>query len=97
MWKAGLEEYDEVKGLEWKWQAVDGAITKAPLGGQATGANPTDRAKRGTKRSLLVEAKGIPLAIEVGPASRHDVRMLQATLDGVVIERPEPDEKKKQN
>jgi putative transposase len=97
MWRAGLEEYDELRGIKWKWQAVDGAITKAPLGGQSTGPNPTDRAKRGTKRSLLVEAKGIPLAIEVGPASRHDVRMLQATLDGVMIERPEPDEQQKQN
>ena len=92
MWRAGLQEYDEVKGLEWKWQAADGAITKAPLGGQATGKNPVDRAKRGTKRSLLVEAKGVPLAIEVGPANRHDVKMLAATLDGIVVERPEPNE-----
>jgi len=97
MWRAGLQEYDEVKGLEWKWQAADGAITKAPLGGQATGKNPVDRAKRGTKRSLLVEAKGVPLAIEVGPANRHDVKMLAATLDGIVVERPEPSEQAGQN
>lgn len=97
MWKAGLEEYDEVKGLEWKWQAVDGAMTKAPLGGEATGANPTDRGKRGTKRSLLVEGKGIPLAIEVGPAQLHDVKMLAETLDGVIIERPEPSKEKKEH
>ena len=97
MWQAGLQEYDEVNGLEWKWQAADGAITKAPLGGEATGANPTDRAKSGTKRSLLVEANGIPLAIEVGPASRHDVKLLAATLDGVVVERPAPSESVKQN
>src|SRR5215210_6115996 len=97
MWRAGLEEYDEVHGLEWKWQAADAAITKAPLGGEATGANPTDRAKRGAKRSLLVEAKGVPLAIEVGPANRHEVKMLTETLDGVVIARAEPSEEEKQN
>lgn len=97
MWRAGLEEYDELKGLGWKWQAADGAITKAPLGGEATGANPTDRAKRGTKRSLLVEARGVPLAIEVGPANRHEVKMLAETLDGVIVERPEPSEQGKQN
>jgi putative transposase len=97
MWRAGLQEYDEVIGLEWKWQAADGAITKAPLGGQATGKNPVDRAKLGTKRSLLVEAKGVPLAIEVGPANRHEVKMLAATLDGIVVERPEPSEQAKQN
>ncbi|MCC4772077.1 IS5 family transposase, partial [Methanosarcina sp. DH2] len=32
MWKAGLLEYDNKKGLEWEWQAIDGAMTKAPLG-----------------------------------------------------------------
>jgi len=97
MWKASLKEYDETKGLEWKWQAVDAASTKAPLGGQATGASPTDRGKRGTKRSLLVEAKGVPLAIEVGPAQRHEVKLLAATLGGVVIQRPEPGQEKPQN
>jgi len=34
MWQAGLREYDEVKGLDWEWQAMDGAMTKAPLGGK---------------------------------------------------------------
>ena len=52
MWQAGLAEYDELKGLEWKWQAADGTLTKAPLGGAATGRNPTDRGKGGTKRSF---------------------------------------------
>ena len=60
MWRVGLEEYDEVKGVEWKWQAADSCQTKAPLGGEATGPNPTDRSKRGTKRSLLVEGRGLP-------------------------------------
>jgi putative transposase len=55
LWELGLHEYDELKGLEWEWQALDGAMTKAPLGGKETGPNPTDRAKRGAKRSLLTE------------------------------------------
>lgn len=97
MWQAGLEEYDEIKGIEWKWQALDSASTKAPLGGQSTGKNPTDRAKRGVKRSLLVEARGVPLAIEVGPANRHEVKMLAETLDGVVVARRVPSEEEKQN
>ena len=45
LWQAGLEEYDEVQGIEWEWQAADGAMTKAPFGKAATGANPTDRGK----------------------------------------------------
>lgn len=38
LWKAGLLEYDELKGIEWDWQSIDGAITKAPLGGEKYGA-----------------------------------------------------------
>jgi putative transposase len=34
MWQAGLHEYDELTGLDWEWQAMDGAMTKAPLGGK---------------------------------------------------------------
>jgi transposase len=34
MWKQGLYEYDELKGIDWDWQAMDGAMTKAPLGGE---------------------------------------------------------------
>jgi transposase len=34
LWEAGLLEYDALKGLDWEWQAMDGAMTKAPLGGK---------------------------------------------------------------
>jgi hypothetical protein len=30
----GLSVYDKKKGIDWKWQAMDGVITKAPLGGK---------------------------------------------------------------
>lgn len=33
-WKQGLIKYDGLKGLDWKWLSMDGAITKAPLGGK---------------------------------------------------------------
>jgi putative transposase len=33
VWAAALDEYDEVKGIDWCWQSMDGAMTKAPLGG----------------------------------------------------------------
>lgn len=35
----GLEEYDEIKGLDREWLAMDGVMTKAPLGGERTGAS----------------------------------------------------------
>jgi transposase len=46
-WQAGVEQFDELKGLDWAWLSMDGAMTKAPLGGEDTGKNPTDRGKKG--------------------------------------------------
>ena len=34
LWKAGVEWFDEAHGIEWDWLAMDGAITKAPVGGE---------------------------------------------------------------
>jgi putative transposase len=88
LWRVGLAEYDELEGIEWEWQALDGVMTKAPLGRDATGKNPTDRAKMGTKRSMLTDGAGIPLAVAVEGANRHDSKLLVATLDGLVVARP---------
>jgi putative transposase len=94
MWQAGLLYYDTEKGLEWEWewQSIDGAMTKAPLVGAGTGAIPTDRDKKGTKRSLLTEAKGIPLSVVVDGANRHDKMLVKKTFDALIFERPSPDD-----
>ena len=39
-----------------------------------------DRGKRGIKRSMAVDAKGIPLGAVCGPANRHDSPLLVPTL-----------------
>lgn len=81
LWNIAICEYDDLVGLDWDWQSVDGAMTKAPLGGEKTGKNPTDRAKSGTKRSLQTEATGVPVGLAVGGANTHDVRLLQETIE----------------
>ena len=91
LWQAGLNAFDELKGIDWRWQAADGALTKAPLGGAQTGKNPTDRSKSGTKRSLLVNAQGLPLGIVVSGANTPDGKLLGPTLQAVPIARPDPE------
>jgi transposase len=46
LWQQGLAEYDEMEGIAWSWQSIDGALTKAPLALEAVGPNPTDRGKK---------------------------------------------------
>lgn len=92
LWQAGVLTYAEKKGLNWEWQAIDGAMTKAPLGGEATGPNPTDRAKVGTKRSLMTDGNGMPIGVAVAGANRHDKKLTEATLQSLIVERPDPEE-----
>ncbi len=40
LWQRGLTEYDELKGIDWFWQSMDGAMTKAPLGGEKNREKP---------------------------------------------------------
>ena len=54
------------------------------------GKNPTDRGKRGTKKSLLVEADGGPLGVVVAGANVPDCKLLAQTIEAVVVGRPEP-------
>jgi putative transposase len=97
LWQIGVERFDELKGIDWEWLSMDGAITKAPLGGEDTGRNPTDRGKQGTKRSLLTEGHGVPIGLAVEGANRHDMKLVRETIESIVVDRPEPTEEQPQN
>lgn len=90
LWHTGVTQFDELQGIDWHWLSMDGAMTKAPLGGGETGPNPTDRAKGGVKRSLLTEGHGVPIGLAVDGANRPDMKLVRATLDSLVVERPVP-------
>jgi putative transposase len=63
----------ESGGIGWEWQAMDSKNSPAPLGGDKTGKNPTDRGKRGAKINLLVDQSGAPLSVVLTTgANRHD-------------------------
>ena len=49
LWAAGVLEYDALKGIEWEWQALDGAMSKAPLGGKRCGSQPDRPRQAGHK------------------------------------------------
>jgi len=39
-WQRGVECFDEVQGIDWAWLSLDGAMTKAPLGGEKKRREP---------------------------------------------------------
>jgi len=66
------------------------------LAGEKTGPNPTDRAKKGVKRSLLTEGSGVPVGLAIDGANRHDCKMAKPTIKSIPVKRPKPTKRKKQ-
>ena len=65
--------------------------------GEKIGPNPTDRAKGGTKRSLLTEAQGIPVGLVVAGANINDFKLARETIESIPIKRPRPKREQPQN
>jgi hypothetical protein len=55
--------------IDWPRAVVDSWSVRAVYGGPQTGPNPTDRAKRGSKRHLICDARGVPLAFRLTGAN----------------------------
>jgi putative transposase len=91
LWAYLVRECEELGGVRWEWQAANGVMRKSRHDGDARGPNPTDRAMMGTKKSVLVEQHGGPLGVAIAGANVHDTKLLQATIDAVVIARPDPE------
>ena len=92
IWAVLVEACDELGAVDWKWQAADGMLGKSRFGGEETGPNPTDRAKPGTKKSLLVEGDGGPLGAVIAGANVLDFQLLDETICAAVVDRPDPGE-----
>ncbi len=71
LWKKGLAEYDDMEGIAWAWQSVDGSMVKAPLAQEAVGPNPTDRRKK-WEHAQFVGRRAWNPAIDERRRSEHD-------------------------
>jgi len=67
--------------IDWSRAVVDSCSIRAVYGGSQTGPNPTDRAKRGSKRHLIQDGRGVPLAVRLTGANRNDSQEALALVD----------------
>ena len=56
LWRLALAEYDDLQGIDWEWQSLDGAQTKAPLGGEKNREKP-DRSWQTRRQTLGVDRR----------------------------------------
>ncbi|GHO73881.1 hypothetical protein KSD_16520 [Ktedonobacter sp. SOSP1-85] len=54
--------------------------------------HPTYRGKSGAKRSLLTEGHGVPIGLAIEGANRHDMKLVQPTIESIIVDRPKPSE-----
>jgi transposase len=69
--------------IRWERASLDSTSVRAKRGGEATGPNPTDRGKPGTKYHLVVDQQGVPLAVALSAANVHDSRLLEPLVDAI--------------
>jgi transposase len=88
IWKALhaklLELLNAAGKLALEIVVIDSTQVPAPSGGEATGPNPTDRGKTGSKHTLMVDGNGVPLALHTSGANSSD----QVEIIPIVVEFP---------
>ena len=61
MWEKGLAIYDDMKGVAWMWQALDGSHTKAPMGNENVEKSPVDMRKKWKQKTSSSRRKWHPV------------------------------------
>jgi len=89
-WQAELYEAEKKGLLDLSVQALDTAHIKAPLGQELTGKSPVDRAKLGSKRSMISDKNGIPIGFALGSGNQHDSTLFHDTLASIPTWLPQP-------
>ena len=76
-WVKALGDYEEFVGIDWTWLAMDGAMTKAPLGGKKNRSEPHRPGQEGDQAQLAHRRergavgrrrrRGEPQRLQAGP------------------------------
>jgi transposase len=83
-----LDRLGEAEEIDWERASLDRTSILAKRG-QKTGKNPTDKGKPGSKRHLVVDRNGVPLAVVLTAANVHDCTVLEELVDAIeAIKRP---------
>ncbi|MDP9426254.1 MAG: IS5 family transposase [Actinomycetota bacterium] len=84
-----LDRLGQGDRIDWSRACLDSASVAAKKGGEAVGKNPTDRGKPGSKRHLVSDRGGVPLAVVLTAANVHDSKVLEEAVDAIEpIRRP---------
>lgn len=75
-----LREYDPI---DWTRASIDGASVSNLQGANTAGRTQLIAARKGSKRHLIVDRRGAPLALCVTGAHRHDSIVFETLVDAL--------------
>ncbi|MDQ5819254.1 MAG: IS5 family transposase [Actinomycetota bacterium] len=78
-----LNRLGEADRIDWERASLDSASVPGKKGGQSSGPNPTDKGKAGSKRHVVSDRGGVPLAVVLSAAHVHDSKVLEEVVDNV--------------
>ena len=68
-----------------RYYCIDSTFVKNIYGMNCTGRNPTDRGRRATKLSTVVDNNGVSHGMLLTPANLSDMRLFEPTLAGLLV------------
>ena len=68
-----------------RYYCVDSSFAKNIYGSDCVGRNPTDRGRKATKMSAIVDDLGVPYGALFSPGNHSDFKLFEPTLDSVLI------------
>ena len=68
-----------------KYYCIDSSYVKNVYGRDCTGRNPTDRGRRASKLSTIVDDMGIPHTFHAAPGNTSDQRLLEPLLSQMLV------------
>jgi len=74
-----LNKLGQAEQIDWSRAAIDSSSVAAPGGAKKPSRIHGSR-QIGTKRHLVVDRQGIPLAVTLSAANVHDSQMMEATV-----------------
>ncbi len=83
-WREGLLAYDALTGIDWNWLALDGAMDKAPLGGEKNRPQSNGQRQARGQALALTDGRGVPLGMAIDGANRNDHKLMRATLQAIL-------------
>ena len=67
-----------------RFYCIDSSFVKNIFGQDCLGRNPTDRGRKTSKLSIIVDDKGIPCAFHTSPANVSDMSLLRPTIESMI-------------